>query len=64
MLMQDLRYAIWTLANSPAFLFTAMASLTLDIGANTAMFSVLDAMLLRPLPVAGLEQHDVRVELK
>jgi predicted permease len=51
MLMQDLRYACRTLAGSPAFLSTAMASLTLGIGANTAMFSVLDAMLLRPLPV-------------
>lgn len=52
MLMRDLRYAFRSLANSPAFLVTAVASLTLGIGANTAMFSVLDAMLLRPLPVA------------
>jgi predicted permease len=50
-MIQDLRFAFRTLSKSPAFLFAAIASLTLGIGANTAMFSVLDAMILRPLPV-------------
>jgi putative ABC transport system permease protein len=48
---QDVRYGIRTLAASPAFTITAIVSLTLGIGANTAIFSLLNAIMLRTLPV-------------
>jgi predicted permease len=55
-IVRDLRYAIRSLTSRPAFTLTVIATLALGIGANTAIFTLVDALLLRPLPVPHPEQ--------
>ena len=55
-LLADVRYTLRVLWRSPVFTLVAIASLAIGIGANTAIFSLLDAVLMRSLPVRDPQQ--------
>ena len=56
MLVRNLRYAVRSLARAPGFALTVVLTLAIGIGANSAVFSALNAILLRPLPLPGADR--------
>src|SRR5438093_13632811 len=63
-LWQDLRYSKRILLKSPGYTAIAVVALALSIGANTAIFSAANALLLRPLPVEDIDRLVVPITLR
>src|SRR3989440_4445129 len=63
-LWQDVRYGVRMLVKQPSFSLICIAVLALSIGANTAIFSAANALLLRPLPVENIDRLVVPVTLR
>ena len=54
--MTDLKFSLRTLRRTPGFTYTALAALTIGVAANTAIFTVVNAVILRPLPFADSDR--------
>src|ERR1044072_9024970 len=63
-LWEDVRFGVRMLLKSPSYTAIAIAALALSIGANTAIFSAANALLLRPLPVENIDRLIVPVTLR